>query len=68
MYKSAALAFYKKPAAIARALKISRSAVTQWPDIVPEASALKLEKLTGGALRVQPELYEPAPLEAPSAA
>lgn len=44
---------------VARFLKISRSAVCQWPDLVPEVSARKLEKLTNGALFVDEQSYPP---------
>jgi transcriptional regulator with XRE-family HTH domain len=48
---------YKTLPRIAKALGISKSAVSQWPDIVPEGSAYKLEVLTKGRLTVDRTLY-----------
>ena len=42
----------------AEAFGITHSAVWQWPDIVPERIAWKAQILTGGALRVDPSIYE----------
>jgi len=38
----------------ANSLGITRSAVSQWDEIVPETSAYKLESLTGGKLKAVP--------------
>jgi len=66
MLKADVLAhFDHSPVAVARALGITRSAVNQWPDVVPLKSALKLEAVTGGSLRVDMEMY---PLPGNSAA
>jgi transcriptional regulator with XRE-family HTH domain len=63
MLKSDVYAHFKSsPRAIARTLGISRSAVQQWPKVVPLKSALKLEALTKGALRVDMSAYELPPL------
>lgn len=45
--------------AIAQALGITRSAVSQWPEVVPEGAAYKLQFITGGKLRVVQSLYKP---------
>jgi transcriptional regulator with XRE-family HTH domain len=42
---------------VAAALGITRQAVEQWPDIVPEGSAYKLQAITAGDLKVDPALY-----------
>lgn len=51
--------------ATATVLGISKQAVSQWGDIVPEAVAYKLQVITAGRLRVDPALYarqhEPRP-------
>ena len=58
MYKTDVFAhFGGKKAAVSKLLGISRAAVGQWPDIVPEGSAYKLQALTDGALKVNPDLY-----------
>lgn len=49
---------FGKKANIARALKIARSSVSGWGDLVPERRAVRLEKLTGGALKYDQSLYE----------
>jgi len=41
----------------ANAFGITRSAVAQWPDMVPERIAWKTQVITGGALRVDPNVY-----------
>lgn len=43
----------------AKALGISKSAVFQWPELVPRGSAYKVQVITSGALQVNPELYPP---------
>jgi transcriptional repressor of cell division inhibition gene dicB len=43
---------------VAKSLGITRSAVWQWGEIVPERIAYKVQIITGGALRVDPSLYE----------
>jgi transcriptional repressor of cell division inhibition gene dicB len=43
--------------AVADALDITVSAVSQWDDIVPEGSAYKIQVVTGGALRVDKSAY-----------
>lgn len=58
MTKTDALSYFKSPAAIARRLKITRSAVSQWGAVVPYFAALDLQNMTGGALKVDFDLYE----------
>lgn len=43
---------------VARALGVSRAYVSKWTDIVPELQAMKLERITNGALKYDPSLYE----------
>jgi DNA-binding transcriptional regulator YdaS (Cro superfamily) len=48
----------KSPVAqIAKALKVSRAAVNQWGEIVPELSAYRLQSITRGRLRVRKDCY-----------
>lgn len=58
MYKTVVLEFFKNNgAAVARAVGVTRSAVSQWRDIVPEAMAYRLQAATRGKLKVDPALY-----------
>jgi transcriptional repressor of cell division inhibition gene dicB len=59
MLKKDVLSYYETSKATALALGISRQAVEKWPDLVPESSAWKLQVITKGKLRVQPNLYKP---------
>lgn len=43
--------------AVARALGITRQAVEQWGEVIPEGAAYKLQIITGGRLQVDAELY-----------
>jgi hypothetical protein len=59
MFKAAVLAhFHDSPVAVARALGITRSAVHQWPELVPLKSALRLQAITNGVLSVDMAVYE----------
>lgn len=49
MKKQDALNAFKRPSAIARAIGVTKQAVSQWGEIVPETAALKL-------LRVNPSI------------
>jgi hypothetical protein len=60
MKKAAAIAHFKTATALARALRITKGAVSQWDKIVPEGSAYKLQVITGGKLRVDERLYSKA--------
>lgn len=42
---------------VAKVLGITGSAVSQWEEIIPERAALKLERITNGALKYDPTLY-----------
>lgn len=49
---------FKTWAAVGRAIGYTRSAVQQWPDIIPEAAAYRIERVTDGALKVDPTIYQ----------
>lgn len=49
--------FKGKQVSIARALNLTPGAISQWGEIIPEAQAMKLERITGGALVYDPALY-----------
>lgn len=59
MYKTTVLShFGNSQVAVAKALGITKSAVSQWPPVIPEAKAYRLQDLTGGVLKVDPSLYQ----------
>lgn len=43
--------------AVAKALGVSAAAVSKWPGLIPELQAMKLERITDGKLKYNPELY-----------
>ena len=52
-----AIEHFGSAAALARAVNITRSAISQWGDLVPLGTAARLEKLTNGALVLDLEDY-----------
>lgn len=58
MFKEKAINFFGGESVIAIAAGITRQAVNQWGDVVPETSAPKLEKASKGKLKYDPEFYE----------
>ncbi|MEO1035201.1 MAG: Cro/CI family transcriptional regulator [Pseudomonadota bacterium] len=57
MDKDDVIEHFGSAAEVARQLDISRAAVSAWGDVVPEMSALRLEKLTDGALVYDESAY-----------
>lgn len=57
MKTQTAVEHFGSKAELHRALGISSAAVAQWKDIVPLESAMALEILTSGALKVDRSLY-----------
>lgn len=57
MLKATVINHFPSNRAIAKVLGISPQAVGQWEDIIPERAALKLERITEGALKYDPTLY-----------
>jgi DNA-binding transcriptional regulator YdaS (Cro superfamily) len=55
MKKKDAIEWYHGVKELAKALGITRFAVYQWGEDVPEKSALKIERLTAGKLRAYEE-------------
>ena len=51
MTKTEAIQYYGTHAKLARALGISRQAVTDWGDRIPEGRQWQLEVVTGGDLK-----------------
>lgn len=59
MLKTHALAHYdNNHTRLAAAIRITRSAVSQWGPVVPYFAAVALEEKTKGKLKVDPALYE----------
>ena len=46
-----AIKHFGNKAKLAKALNISKSAITQWPDDVPALRAFQIERLTDGQLK-----------------
>lgn len=66
MFKKDVVRYYGSMAAAGRAMGISKSAVSQWPELVPELWAYKIQVLTKGALRLDPKLYASPPSKKPT--
>lgn len=49
--------FDDNQAEVARALDISKQAIQDWDEIIPEGMAYKLQVITGGRLQVDPSVY-----------
>ncbi len=58
MHKSTVIAHYGTISKMSRGLRISRQAIYGWPELIPERWAWMIEGRTGGALKVNPRLYE----------
>ena len=58
MDKQAAIAFFGNLTKLAEAVSRSPSSVSEWPDIVPEGMAYKIQVLTKGKIKVDPEVYK----------
>jgi len=67
MRKADLIKHFGSGVAAAKALEVTKSAVSQWGDVIPEGMAYKAQIVTGGALRVDPSLY-PKPHLHPGAA
>jgi hypothetical protein len=42
---------------VANTLNIKQASVSKWNDVIPEKQALRIEKLTNGALKYDPSFY-----------
>lgn len=51
------IAHFGSKSATARALGITRSAISQWGELVPLATAARLERITNGALELDLNAY-----------
>lgn len=57
MQKVKVVEYYGGISKAASALGVTHSAISQWGDVIPEKQAMRLERLTKGALRYEPGLY-----------
>lgn len=57
MKKDDAIRHFGGNSALAEALGISPSSVSEWGELVPELRAYQLQVMTAGLLRVDPALY-----------
>ncbi|SPP31682.1 hypothetical protein ARAF_0824 [Arsenophonus endosymbiont of Aleurodicus floccissimus] len=57
MLKAIVVSYFRSKRNFAKVLGISPQAVGQWRDVIPEKSALLIEKITNGSLKYSPELY-----------
>ena len=51
MTKKEVIEYFGSPARAARLLRISRSSITQWPDVLTDRIAFRVELATNGALK-----------------
>ena len=58
MRKSVVIEHFGGVSKTACALGISHPAVCRWRDIIPEKQALKVERLSKGALKYNPAMYQ----------
>lgn len=61
MRKADVIKHFGTQSAVAEALQISVQAVSQWPDIIPEGAAYKIESVTDRKLCVNPRFYSVRP-------
>ena len=57
MRKQAVIEHFHSASNTAEALNITRQAVSQWDEIIPEGMAYKIQAITGGDLSVDPAMY-----------
>ncbi|EHM6109635.1 MULTISPECIES: Cro/CI family transcriptional regulator [Citrobacter] len=57
MFKNDALAFFGSATKLAQAAGVSLPAVSRWGNVIPERRAARLDRVTDGALKYDPEFY-----------
>ncbi|OCG08893.1 hypothetical protein A9G13_02190 [Gilliamella sp. wkB178] len=57
MLKNIVLKYFNGVTPLARILNLSRGAISQWGEIIPEKNAYRIQEITNGELRVDPKLY-----------
>lgn len=61
MFKSTVIRHFGGTSKAARALGLTRQAVSKWGAILPEGAAYKVQVKTNGTLKVDPSVYEKTP-------
>ncbi|ABE56543.1 conserved hypothetical protein [Shewanella denitrificans OS217] len=59
-----AISYFGNKLKLAKALNVSKSAISQWGEDVPELRAYQIERLTRGALKVNPVIVLDKPKSA----
>lgn len=59
MKRNEVIEFFGNQARTAKALGITRQAVCRWPEIIPLAAAARIEKVSGGKLKLDLGQYRP---------
>lgn len=57
MKKKDVLEHFETQVRLGKILGISQASISNWGDVIPEKQALRLEKLTDGALKYNPVYY-----------
>ncbi|MFZ1872675.1 MAG: Cro/CI family transcriptional regulator [Chania sp.] len=57
MYKNTVISHFGGVVNTAAALGIKHPAVCRWGEVIPEKQAMRIDRLTGGKLKYEPELY-----------
>lgn len=57
MLKQTAIEHFGGAVGLARAIGRTVQAIGEWPEIIPEGMAYKIQVITGGKLQVDPALY-----------
>lgn len=60
MLKETAIKHFGSAAALGRAIGRTPSAITEWPDVIPEGMAYKIQVITGGLIQVDQSMYQAA--------
>lgn len=60
MLKKMVVKYFDTQEKLATTLNIKQGAVSQWGEIIPEKQAMRLERITNGALKYDPALYAKA--------
>ncbi|EHD22098.1 MULTISPECIES: Cro/CI family transcriptional regulator [Brenneria] len=58
MLKIEAVNFFGSKTKLAEAAGVSQASVSRWGDVIPERRAARLERITNGALKYDPALYQ----------
>lgn len=58
MLKEEVIKHFGKAKSVCEVLNLSSGSVSQWGKVIPETQAFRLERLTNGALKYDPSLYE----------